>query len=87
MFGALLDETSERNALAIVINDCQRQRILRRLFNNFDQGVDTPGLHTVRLQVKAAPCKTLLPPDLFQCFANDTFWRDPMRRPKCLHIV
>ena len=53
----------------------------------FDRRAGTPGLHTVRGQVKAEPRKTLLPPDLFQRFANDAFWRDPNRLPEGLRIV
>ena len=53
----------------------------------FDRRAGTPGLHTVRGQVKAEPRATLLPPDLFQRFANDAFWRDPKRLPQGLHII
>ena len=55
--------------------------------SEFDQRAGTPGLHTVRSKIKAEPRKTLLPPDLFQRFANDAFWRDPKRLPQGLHIV
>lgn len=53
----------------------------------FDQRVGTPGLHSVRSKVHAEPRKTVLPPDLFQRFANDAFWRDPKRIPEALHVV
>lgn len=53
----------------------------------FDQRAGTPGLHTVRGKVKAEPRKTLLPPDLFQRFANDAFWRDAKQIPEGLRIV
>jgi sulfotransferase len=53
----------------------------------FDRRAGTPGLHTVRGQVKAEPRNTLLPPDLFQRFANDAFWRDTKRLPQGLHII
>lgn len=53
----------------------------------FDERAGTPGLHTVRGQVKAEPRETLLPPDLFNRFANDAFWRDPQRVPDGLQIV
>src|ERR1700760_1197790 len=43
----------------------------------FDERAGTPGLHTVRGQVKAEPRETLLPPELFKRFRNDAFWRDP----------
>jgi len=45
------------------------------------------GLHTVRGKVHAEPRETLLPPDLFQRFGNDTFFRAPQRMPKNLRIV
>ena len=53
----------------------------------FDRRAGTPGLHTVRGKVAAEPRKSLLPPDLFQRFANDAFWRDAQRIPKGLRIV
>lgn len=53
----------------------------------FDRRAGTPGLHTVRGRVHAEPRQTLLPPDLFQRFANDAFWRDPKRLPAGVHIV
>ncbi|MEO7066883.1 MAG: sulfotransferase, partial [Rhodanobacter sp.] len=43
--------------------------------SEFDRRAGTPGLHTVRSKVKAEVRKSLLPPDLFQRFANDAFWR------------
>jgi len=53
----------------------------------FDQRAGTPGLHTVRGVVKAEPRETLLPPDLFNRFVNDAFWRDPQRIPAGLRVV
>jgi len=53
----------------------------------FDERAGTPGLHTVGSRVKAEPRATLLPPDLFQRFVNDAFWRDPRRIPAGLQIV
>ena len=53
----------------------------------FDERAGTPGLHTVRGTVKAEPRDTLLPPDLFNRFANDAFWRDPQRIPDGLRVV
>jgi len=46
----------------------------------FDRKAGTPGLHAVRSRVQANERKTLLPPDLFQRFANDAFWKDAQRR-------
>ena len=53
----------------------------------FDERAGTPGLHTVRGTVKAEPRETLLPPDLFNRFRNDAFWRDPQRIPAGLQVV
>ena len=41
----------------------------------------------MRGKVHAEPRETLLPPHLFQRFANATFWGDPQRMPKNLRIV
>lgn len=53
----------------------------------FDDKAGTPGLHDVRPKVGAIERTTLLPPDLFQRFANDAFWRDPKRLPAGLQVV
>ena len=53
----------------------------------FDERAGTPGLHTVRPTVKAEPRDTLLPPDLFNRFIRDAFWRDPERIPAGLQVV
>jgi sulfotransferase len=53
----------------------------------FDERAGTPGLHTVRGTVKAEPRETLLPPDLFNRFVRDAFWRDLERIPAGLRVV
>jgi sulfotransferase len=53
----------------------------------FDERAGTPGLHTVRGTVNAEPRETLLPPDLFNRFLSDAFWRDPQRIPAGLRVV
>ncbi|WP_409436879.1 sulfotransferase family protein [Mycobacterium sp. SMC-14] len=55
--------------------------------SEFDERAGTPGLHTVRGTVKAEPRESLLPPDLFNRFVNDAFWRDPNRIAAGLQIV
>jgi sulfotransferase len=55
--------------------------------SEFDYRAGTPGLHTVRRTVNAEPRASLLPPDLFNRFVNDAFWRDPQRVPEGLQIV
>jgi len=53
----------------------------------FDERAGTPGLHTVAGTVKAEPRATLLPPDLFNRFVNDAFWRDPNKIPEGLKVI
>ena len=43
--------------------------------NSFDLSLGMPGLHTVRRKVEWIERETILPPDLFARFVNDTFWR------------
>lgn len=40
----------------------------------FDTIMKTPGLHTVKRQVKYQPRPTILPPDLFEKFDASSFW-------------
>ncbi len=42
----------------------------------FDEALGVAGLHKVRPKVELQSRRTLLPPDLFQRFANMEFWRD-----------
>lgn len=50
--------------------------------SDFDGKAGTPGLHTVRPDVSADDRETILPPDIFRRFENDSFWRDPaLHRP------
>lgn len=53
----------------------------------FDERAGTPGLHTVHGTVRALPRDTLLPPDLFNRFVHDAFWRDPASVPSGLRVV
>lgn len=53
----------------------------------FDERAGTPGLHTVRSTVKADRRPSLLPPDLFNRFVNDAFWRDPKNVPEGLQVI
>jgi sulfotransferase len=43
---------------------------------DFDAMLATPGLHRVRPEVRFEPRRTLLPPDLFERFAQLNFWHD-----------
>lgn len=53
----------------------------------FDERAGTPGLHTVHREVRAQPRETVLPPDLFNRFVRDAFWRDPASIPAGLRVV
>ena len=53
----------------------------------FDERAGTPGLHTVRSRIDAEPRASLLPPDLFNRFVNDAFWRNPQKIPEGLQVV
>lgn len=55
--------------------------------SEFDERAGTPGLHTVHGEVKAELRETVLPPDLFNRFVNDAFWRDPSNVPDDLRVV
>lgn len=55
--------------------------------SEFDARTGTPGLHTVRAKVSANQRGTILPPDLFQRFAKDAFWRDPKLIPPGVRIA
>jgi sulfotransferase len=45
--------------------------------DDFDLALGTPGLHRVRRRVEWVERQSVLPPELFQRFANDMFWRVP----------
>jgi len=48
--------------------------------DTFDAGLGTPGLHRVEGRVEWRPRPGVLPPDLFERFANNSFWRKPQMR-------
>ena len=45
--------------------------------DEFDLALGTPGLHKVRRKVEWIERETVLPPELFERFRNDMFWRQP----------
>jgi sulfotransferase len=45
--------------------------------DNFDVALGARGLHTVRRRVEWTERRTVLPPDLFNRFSGDMFWRAP----------
>ena len=55
--------------------------------DEFDLRAGTPGLHRVNKKVQYIPRATLLPPDLFQRFSHDAFWRNEKALPKNVSIV
>ena len=55
--------------------------------DEYDLALGAPGLHTIRRKVEFIARETVLPPELFQRFANDTFWRNPQANPREVRIV
>lgn len=55
--------------------------------DEFDLRTGTPGLHAVRPKIEAAPRHTILPPDVFNRFANDAFWLHPQANLHGVQIV
>jgi sulfotransferase len=53
----------------------------------FDARLGTPGLHRVGRRVYAAKRDTVLPPDLFRRYANDSFWDDPALNARGVRVV
>jgi sulfotransferase len=45
--------------------------------DDFDLALGTPNLHTVRRKVEWIERASVLPPELFDRFANDAFWTNP----------
>lgn len=43
----------------------------------FDLALGAPGLHVIRRKVERVERRTVLPPELFQRFEHDAFWRRP----------
>ena len=44
-------------------------------FDQYDKAVGMPGLHKVRREVRFVPREPVLPPDLFQRYAGNEFWK------------
>lgn len=55
--------------------------------DEFDARLGLPGLHTVKSKVSATKRETVLPPDLFNRFAKDSFWLDPKNNIRKVPIV
>ncbi len=55
--------------------------------DEFDRRIGTPGLHRVKRRVHREPRKSVLPPDLINKYANDSFWLDPKRNPNNVPVI
>lgn len=55
--------------------------------DEFDRLAGTPGLHAVRKKIEAVGRVSVLPPDLFRRFENDSFWRDPQLNPRGVRVI
>ena len=53
----------------------------------FDQRLGTPGLHDVGSAVRVTTRKTLLPPDIFNRFKDDSFWENPALLPASIRLI
>jgi len=55
--------------------------------DEFDRRIGTPGLHTVRPKIEPVVRASVLPPDLFSRYVNDTFWLDPALNLRNVKVV
>lgn len=55
--------------------------------SEFDKKSGTPGLHTVHSSVNTNQRATILPPDLFQRFERDDFWKVPQLNRNKIPII
>jgi sulfotransferase len=53
----------------------------------FDRRAGTPGLHAIRPRVAAQARRSILPPDVFRRFENDSFWQHPQLNPNGVKVV
>lgn len=53
----------------------------------FDARLGTPGLHRVAAKVRPQERQTVLPPDLFRRFENDSFWANPQLNLRRVRVV
>ena len=53
----------------------------------FDARLGTPGLHSVRGAVRRVERPTILTPDLWARFENDSFWQAPAPNPRGVRVV
>jgi len=55
--------------------------------DEFDARLGTPGLHKIAPQVRPIERKTILPPDLFARYENDSFWTNPALNLRGVKVV
>jgi sulfotransferase len=55
--------------------------------DEFDARLGTPGLHRVAAKVRYRERQTVLPPDLFHRFENDSFWTNPQLNQRGVRVV
>ena len=55
--------------------------------DEFDLALGAPGLHTIRRKVEFVARQTVLPPQLFNRFADDMFWRNPEANRHHVRII
>ncbi|MDB6060192.1 MAG: sulfotransferase family protein [Verrucomicrobiaceae bacterium] len=53
----------------------------------FDRKAGIPGLHAVRQRVAPNHRTSILPPDIFNRFASDAFWKNPEFNPHNVRII
>jgi sulfotransferase len=53
----------------------------------FDARLGSPGLHDVSRRVHVVERQTILPPDLFKRYENDSFWLDPALNLRRVRVV
>jgi sulfotransferase len=55
--------------------------------DEFDYKAGTPGMHVVRRKIKECIRPTILPPELFQRFENESFWLDTAQNLRKVRVI
>jgi sulfotransferase len=55
--------------------------------DEFDRRLGTPGLHRVKKKVGPEKRETVLPPDIFNRYAQDNFWNEPSLNRRGVRVV
>jgi sulfotransferase len=75
------------DAIALPYFDHDFENVTYQESGEFDVRVGIPGLHLVTGKVHFVDRPTVLPPDVFQRFANRNFWRNPRSNPRKVRIL